>query len=160
MRSRLPFGSLFYDKQSSLDTSGMFTLVSLFAGAFLAATILPFSSEVMLATALHSGEHQKWLLVLIATMGNTLGAVLNWWLGLYLLHWSDHKWFPFSSRQLNQASNWFQKYGIFSLLFTWVPVIGDPLTFAAGVLRVRFIIFLPLVFFGKGLRYILIGWIF
>ena len=138
----------------------MFTLFSLFTGAFLAATILPFSSEVMLATALHSGEHPKWLLVLIATTGNTLGAVVNWWLGLYLLHWSNRKWFPFTTHQLNKASKWFQKYGTISLLLAWVPVIGDPLTFAAGVLRVRFILFLPLVFLGKGLRYILIGWIF
>jgi membrane protein YqaA with SNARE-associated domain len=138
----------------------MVTLLSLFLGAFLAATILPFSSEIMLATALSSGEYEKWLLVLIATTGNTLGAVVNWWLGVYLLHWSDRRWFPFSPKQLNQASEWFRKYGTFSLLLAWVPVIGDPLTFAAGVLRVRFILFLPLVFLGKGLRYIFIGWIF
>ncbi|WP_085907629.1 YqaA family protein [Kiloniella majae] len=138
----------------------MFTLLSLFLGAFLAATILPFSSEIMLAAALNSGEYQTWLLVLIATTGNTLGAIVNWWLGIYLLHWSDRKWFPFSTKQLDQASECFRKYGTLSLLLAWVPVVGDPLTFAAGVLRVRFILFLPLVFIGKGLRYIFIGWIF
>ncbi|KLN60974.1 membrane protein [Kiloniella spongiae] len=138
----------------------MFTLLSLFLGAFLAATILPFSSEIMLAAALNSGEYPKWLLVLIATTGNTLGAIVNWWLGSYLLRWSDHRWFPFSVKQLDQASEWFRKYGTLSLLLTWIPVIGDPLTFAAGVLKVRFILFLPLVFLGKGLRYIFIGWLF
>ncbi len=138
----------------------MSTLLSLFLGAFLAATILPFSSEVMLATALNAHIHDKWLLVSIATLGNTMGAVVNWGFGRYLLHWSDRAWFPFSRQQLDNASRRFNKYGTWSLLFSWVPVIGDPLTFAAGVLNVRFVVFLPLVAVGKATRYILIAWAF
>jgi len=138
----------------------MSTLLSLFLGAFLAATILPFSSEVMLATALNAGHFDKWLLVGVATLGNTMGALVNWGIGRYLLHWADRGWFPFSQRQLGQASERFNRYGAWSLLFSWIPVIGDPLTFAAGVLKVRLALFLPLVAAGKCLRYIFIGWVF
>lgn len=138
----------------------MFTLLSLLLGAFLAATILPFSSEVMLATALKAGDFDKWLLVSVATFGNTMGAVVNWWIGRSLLHWQDRGWVPFSRQQLARASERFGKYGVWSLLFSWIPIIGDPLTFAAGVLKVRFALFLPLVAAGKGLRYIFIGSVF
>ena len=138
----------------------MSTLLSLFLGAFLAATILPFSSEVMLATALTAGQFDEWLLVSVAAFGNTMGALVNWGIGRYLLHWADRAWFPFSQRQLARASGWFNRYGAWSLLFSWVPVIGDPLTFAAGVLKVRFALFLPLVAVGKSLRYMFIGWAF
>jgi len=111
----------------------------------------------MLATALNAGDVDTWLLVAVATAGNTLGSVVNWGLGRYLLHWADRPWFPFSRAQLARASERFNKYGVWTLLFAWVPVIGDPLTFAAGVLQVRFALFLPLVAVGKGLRYVLIG---
>ncbi|MEQ9519603.1 MAG: YqaA family protein [Parvibaculum sp.] len=132
-------------------------MISLFFGAFLAATILPFSSEIMLFTALKAGEIDKWLLVGIAATGNTAGAVLNWWLGRFVLHWSDHRWFPFSPAQLQRATDRFAKYGIWSLLFSWVPVIGDPLTFASGALKVPFTAFLILVAIGKSARYIVFG---
>ncbi len=137
----------------------MLTLISLFFGAFLAATILPFSSEVMLTLALTSGEFDTWLLVSIAAVGNTLGALLNWYLGRFLMHWSNHRWFPFSQPQLIRAEHAFNRYGLWSLLFAWVPVVGDPLTFAAGALNVRLAVFLPLVAVGKSLRYVAIGWI-
>ena len=136
----------------------MSTLISLLLGAFLAATILPFSSEVMLAAALTSGQFDTWLLVMIAAFGNTMGAVVNWGIGRYLLHWSDRRWFPFSQRQLEIASERFNRFGVWSLLFAWMPIIGDPLTFAAGVLKVRFALFLPLVAIGKALRYVVIAW--
>ncbi len=136
----------------------MTTLLSLFFGAFLAATILPFSSEIMLIAALKSGEISIPALVFVATLGNVLGALVNWVLGGYLLHWRDKKWFPFSSAQIEKASNRFQKYGIWSLLFAWVPLIGDPLTFVAGALSVRLVPFLILVTIGKAARYVFIGW--
>lgn len=136
----------------------MSTLISLLLGAFFAATILPFSSEVMLAAALASDRFDTWLLVTVAAFGNTMGAVVNWGMGRYLLHWSDRKWFPFSQRQLENASERFNRFGIWSLLFAWIPIIGDPLTFAAGILKVRFLLFLPLVALGKTLRYVAIGW--
>lgn len=135
----------------------MITLISLFFGAFLAATILPFSSEIMLASALKAGEVDPWLLIVVAAVGNTLGAVVNWGIGRYLLHWADRRWFPFSREQLARASERFNKYGVWTLLLAWMPIIGDPLTFAAGVLKVPFSLFLPLVAIGKTLRYVLIG---
>ncbi len=136
----------------------MTTLLSLFFGAFLAATILPFSSEIMLVAALKAGEVSTSALVFIATLGNVLGALVNWFLGGYLLHWRDKKYFPFSQNQLDKASNRFEKYGQWSLLLAWVPIIGDPLTFVAGILSVRLAPFLLLVTIGKAARYIFIGW--
>jgi membrane protein YqaA with SNARE-associated domain len=91
-----------------------------------------------------------------ATLGNVVGALLNWWLGLACLRWQDKKWFPFKPEKLIRAQQWFQRFGLYSLLLAWVPVIGDPLTFVAGVMRVRFLPFIILVALGKGLRYALV----
>ncbi len=136
----------------------MTTLVSLFFGAFLAATILPFSSELMLVAALKAGEISPLLLVSVATAGNVLGALVNWGLGRYLIHFAGHRYFPFSQKQIDTASTRFNRYGVWSLLLAWVPVIGDPLTFIAGALSVRLVPFLILVTLGKAARYGFIGW--
>ena len=136
----------------------MTTLFSLFIGSFLAATILPFSSEVMLVAALKAGEISTMALVSIATFGNVMGALVNWGLGGYMLHWVGKKYFPFSQNQIDKASTRFNKYGIWSLLLAWVPIIGDPLTFIAGALSVRLLPFLILVTIGKAARYAFIGW--
>lgn len=137
----------------------MMTLASLLAGCFLAATILPFSSEIMLAAALQSGGFPAWVPITVATLGNTLGAVVNWGLGRYVLHWQDRRWFPVSPQQLDRASDRFARFGLWSLLLSWVPLVGDPLTMAAGVLQIRLAVFLPLVAVGKALRYAAIGWV-
>jgi len=125
----------------------------LFGSAFLAATILPFYSEVVLFALLREGGDPL-LLVLIATLGNTLGAVVNWVLGLYLLHFRDRRWFYFSQSQIDRAQRWFQRYGFWSLLLAWMPIGGDALTLIAGIMKVRLWIFLLLVATGKALRYI------
>ncbi len=125
----------------------------LFLTAFLAATLLPLSSEAVLVALGNAEGFDMTLLFVLATLGNTLGAVVNWALGRFCLHWAGRKWFPFSQEQLTRAGERFGKYGIWSLLFAWVPLIGDPLTFAAGVLRVPFLPFLVLVGLGKGARY-------
>ena len=138
----------------------MSTLVGLFLGAFLAATILPFSSEIMLVAALQAGEAPVWLLVSVAAAGNILGAVVNWWLGGALLYWQDRRWFPFSPKAIERASEQFRRYGQWSLLFAFVPFIGDPLTLVAGLLRMKFWPFLVLVSIGKTARYVFIGWAF
>ncbi len=138
----------------------MTTLTALALAAFLAATILPFSSEALLAAALAAGNTDPRLLIAVAAVANTAGAVVNWWLGRYLLHWQDRRWFPFTSDQLSRASDRFNRYGTWSLLFSWVPLIGDPLTFAAGALRVPFPLFLPLVAIGKTARYAVLGLLF
>lgn len=131
--------------------------LSLFLVSFAAATLLPAYSEVVFVGLLTAG-YEPWLLWAWATAGNTLGAVVNWALGRYLLHFRDRRWFPFRTGTLDRAQNWFQRYGVWSLLLSWAPVGGDALTFVAGVMRVRFDVFVLLTAAGKGARYaILLG---
>lgn len=124
----------------------------LFLSAFGAATLLPLSSEVTLV-ALLSQPHSALLLWLVATSGNTLGSVVNWVCGKYFVHFKSRSWFPFSASALLRSQNWFQRYGVWTLLFAWLPVVGDGLTFVAGVMRVRFVWFFLLTAFGKAVRY-------
>ena len=131
----------------------MAALVALFASAFLAATILPFSSEAVLAALTVTDGADVALLWAVATAGNTLGAVVNWGLGRFCLHWSDRRWFPVKPPQLERARRWFGRYGTWTLLLAWLPIVGDPLTVAAGLLRVRPGVFVTLVAIGKGGRY-------
>ena len=98
-------------------------------------------------------------LVAVATLGNTLGAVVNWALGRYLLHFQDRRWFYFSRGQIERAQRWFQRYGFWSLLLAWAPVGGDALTLIAGIMKVRIGLFLLLVGTGKALRYISVAWV-
>lgn len=127
----------------------------LFGSAFLAATFVPFYSEVILFALLREGG-DPYALVMIATLGNTLGAVVNWFMGLYLLHFQDRRWFYFSKKQIEKAQRWYQNYGFWSLLLAWMPVGGDALTLIAGIMKVRLWLFLTLVGSGKALRYIFI----
>ncbi|MDX1519944.1 MAG: YqaA family protein [Gammaproteobacteria bacterium] len=131
----------------------MTSYLLLFASAFLAATILPFYSEVVLFSLLRSGGDAA-TLVIVATLGNTLGAVVNWIMGRYLLHFQDRRWFYFSEKQIEKAQRWFQRYGFWSLLLAWMPIGGDALTLIAGIMKVRLWLFLLLVGSGKALRYI------
>lgn len=124
----------------------------LFATAFGAATLLPFYSEVLLVAQLQRGLDPT-LLWLFATAGNTLGAVVNWLIGWHLTHYVGRRWFPVRQSDLDRAQRWFQRYGTWTLLFSWAPVGGDALTVVAGVMKVRLWIFLILVTLGKGARY-------
>ncbi|NQU57338.1 MAG: DedA family protein [Rhodospirillales bacterium] len=137
----------------------MESLTGVFISAFLAATILPFSSEIVLTAFYAGGGGDMLSLWLVASAGNVLGALVNWWLGRYLLHWQDRKWFPFKPNQLGRAEHWFGRFGVWSLLLAWVPVIGDPLTFIAGLLRVNVWVFLVLVTIGKAGRYAAVLWL-
>lgn len=128
----------------------------IFGSAFLAATVVPFYSEVIVAAELIRQPHNWFLIWLVASMGNTLGAAVNWGLGRYLLHFQGRKWFPFKPDQLTRSQKWFQKYGVWSLLLAWAPIGGDALTFIAGVMRVRFPVFFILTFIGKGARYLFV----
>lgn len=142
--------------RSCRDWDLMESYIGLFLSAFLAATVVPFSSEVVLGTMHVSGEFHTWWLLAAASTGNTLGSAVNWCLGRYCLRWQDRRWFPISRDKLAEASRRFNRYGTWSLLLAWVPLIGDPLTFAAGVLRVPFPIFLVLVAISKTGRYLVI----
>lgn len=132
--------------------------LTLFFTALIAATLFPLSSEALLVTLLHQ-QYSPLLLWLVATCGNTLGSCINWYLGKECLRWQDKKWFPFKPGQLVRAQRQFQRYGLVSLLFAWVPVIGDPLTFFAGVMRISFWKFLLFVALGKSLRYAIVVFI-
>ena len=129
--------------------------IVLFFSSLLAATILPFYSEVILV-GLVSENRSSILLVTIATIGNTAGAVINWVLGKYMSGFQDRKWFPFKADGLGKARFYFSRYGVWTLLFSWLPIGGDALTFIAGILRVHFLVFLSLVGIGKLARYIVV----
>lgn len=130
---------------------------SLFASAFLSATLLPGSSEAALIALLVAGKGDPAALVVVATIGNVLGSVVNWLLGRFFAHFRDRRWFPVSKRSYDRATVWYGRYGIWSLLFAWLPVVGDPLTLAAGALRTHFRWFLLLVTIGKAGRYLFIA---
>jgi len=130
--------------------------LSLFIISFLASTILPFSSELTLAGLIATSNYDNLLLLIVASFGNVLGSVVNWSLGFYSRNLTTKKWFPFKETQIERSSAWFRKFGKWSLLFAWLPIIGDPLTLVAGLLRVRFLEFLILVSIGKVSRYFLI----
>ena len=130
--------------------------LTLFLLSFLAATILPFSSELTLVGLIASSNYDNLLLLIFASFGNVLGSVVNWVLGFYSRNFTTKKWFPFKETQIERSSVWFRKFGKWSLLFAWFPIIGDPLTLVAGLLKVRFIDFIILVAIGKVSRYLIV----
>lgn len=137
--------------------------LGLFLSALGAATLLPLQSESVLVALLLSGTYVPWMLVAIASAGNVLGALLNWLLGRYLEHFRHKAWFPVSEARLQQAQRGYARYGRWSLLLSWMPVIGDPLTLVAGVMRERVWIFLLIVSLAKTARYavlaaLTLGW--
>ena len=130
--------------------------LSLFIISFLAATILPLSSELTLAGIISTSNYDNLFLLIVASLGNILGSVVNWALGFYSRNLTTKKWFPFKEIQIERSSQWFKKFGKWLLLFAWVPIVGDPLTLVSGLLRVRFIDFIILVSIGKVSRYLIV----
>jgi membrane protein YqaA with SNARE-associated domain len=128
----------------------------LFAAAFLAATLLPAQSEALVAGLLLA-DYTPWLVLAVASVGNVLGSVLNWLLGRGIERFRDRRWFPANASALAKAEGWYRRHGKWSLLLAWVPIIGDPLTVIAGVLREPFPVFLLLVTIGKVGRYLVIA---
>ena len=137
----------------------LFSYSQLFLFSFLAATILPFSSEIILSTMYLSEAFKTLNLLLIASLGNITGSIVNWYLGTKISSYQEKKWFPVSAEQLKKSEYYFQKYGLWSLLLAWVPIIGDPLTMLAGVLKVKFRVFLFLVSISKISRYVFVLYI-
>jgi len=125
--------------------------------AFLAATILPLSSEALMVGLIQSNPNWIWGLVLVASIGNILGSVVNWILGRWLIKYKDRKWFPVGEKALEKAEYRFKKWGWPSLLCAWLPIIGDPLTLIAGSLHYPFQKFLILVTISKTGRYVTIA---
>ncbi len=126
----------------------------LFLSAFAAATVLPLQSEAVLLALLAKGHHSAIALLFFASLGNILGACVNWYLGLKIEHYKDKKWFPLSAQQMTRAQLSYQKYGYWTLLLSWVPIIGDPITLIAGLLKENFTRFLLLVSQAKVGRYL------
>lgn len=144
----------------------MFELASyfgLFLAAFGAATLLPMQSEAVLVGMLLSNQYVASALLAVATFGNVLGSALNWILGRSIERFRYKRWFPVSESKLEKAQQSYLRYGRWSLLLSWVPIIGDPLTGVAGVMREPFWSFLLIVTMAKGVRYLLLtavtlGW--
>ncbi|MER9242671.1 YqaA family protein [Mesorhizobium sp. M0633] len=126
----------------------------LFLTAFGAATILPMQSEAALAGLLLTGSHAPALLIAFAGAGNVLGSIGNWWLGRGIDRFRNRKWFPVKPSALTRATRWYQRYGRWSLLLSWLPLVGDPLTVVAGALREPFWSFLAIVTIAKVGRYL------
>ena len=133
-------------------------LAALFAAAFGAATILPFQSEIVLAGLVFRDMAPIWLIVAVASVGNTLGSVLNYLLGLGVERFRHSRWFPVTERQLERAQDWYGRWGVWSLLLSWAP-FADALTVAAGVMRTPFPLFLALVAVAKTGRYVALAWV-
>lgn len=136
----------------------------LFATAFLAATALPLQSEALLLGLLLGEHFSWWSLIIVASAGNTLGSATNWVLGRFLNGLQDRPWFPAKREAIARAEAWYRRYGRWSLLLSWVPLIGDPLTIAAGALREPFPVFIALVAVAKTGRYsavaaVAVGWL-
>ena len=130
------------------------TLSGLFVAAFVAATLLPAQSEAVLVAALLEGTWSPAVLVGVATFGNVLGSLVNWGLGRGIERFGGRRWFPVSPAALERAGTWYRRWGKWSLLGSWLPIVGDPLTVVAGVLREPLPVFLLLVTLGKGGRYL------
>jgi membrane protein YqaA with SNARE-associated domain len=135
----------------------MLELSGLFWAAFLSATILPGSSEAALLALMTLGSWGTWTLIGVATVGNTLGSVVNWLVGLYVERWRNHPRFPVKPAEFERYQTWYQRWGVWSLLLAWVPVIGDPLTVMAGVMRTPLWVFIGVTGIGKLARYIVMA---
>ena len=140
-------------------TADLAAYFGLFGAAFLAATILPAQSEAVLAMMILAERYPLAILIGIASLGNVLGSVVNWALGRGIEHYRDRRWFPVSPAQLEKAEGWYRRYGKWSLLASWVPIVGDPLTVVAGVLRVPLPTFVALVTIAKAGRYLVLAWL-
>lgn len=129
----------------------------LFVVSFLAATLLPGGSEIALTAALTTTEKSVVLLIAFATIGNVLGSLVNWVLGRYFNHLQDRSWYPIKPNQMVRAEQWYRKYGRWSLLLSWAPIIGDPLTLISGVFREPLLSFVILVTIAKLTRYLVVS---
>jgi membrane protein YqaA with SNARE-associated domain len=136
----------------------MIALAGLFGAAFAAATLIPAQSEAVLVALIIAAGHPVWLLLLVATTGNVLGSGVNWAMGRFLIRFADRRWFPVSPARMQSAARWYARWGFWSLLAAWVPVIGDPLTLVAGVMREPLWRFVLVVTLAKGGRYLVLAW--
>jgi membrane protein YqaA with SNARE-associated domain len=131
--------------------------LTLFFVAFGAATLLPGGSEALYLYDLQAG-FTPWAVWSVATAGNTLGSVVNYYLGSEGEAFLERRGYA-DAEKIASAKRKFDRYGGWALMLSWMPVIGDPLTFVAGALRYRFARFLMIVAAAKGIRYAVIGFL-
>ena len=139
-----------------MEMFASFGLTGMFASAFLAATILPLGSEAVLIWLLLKDANPL-AVIAVATLGNVLGALVNYWMGRGGARWLSRRFSGISQFELDTALGRFRAWGTVGLLLAWMPFIGDPLTVAAGVLRVNLMLFLSLVTIGKLGRYLVVA---
>lgn len=139
-----------------MDAIDLSALVGLFAAAFLAATLVPAQSEAVLAAMVVAQVAPTAVLIAVASVGNIAGSCVNWWLGVQIERFRGRTWFPVSERSLQKAQSVYSRWGWPSLVLSWVPVIGDPLTLVAGVMREPFWRFLLIVAVAKTTRYLML----
>ncbi|MDS7595675.1 YqaA family protein [Agrobacterium tumefaciens] len=137
--------------------TGLAVYAGLFLTAFIAATIMPMQSEAALAGLIVLKSHPVWLLVAVASIGNVAGSFVNWLLGRGIERFRDRRWFPVKPEALERAQSWYRRYGKWSLLLSWMPLIGDPLTVAAGIMKEPLPVFLLLVTLAKVGRYVILA---
>ncbi len=138
-------------------TETVAALGGLFLAAFGAATVLPFQSEVVFVALQLRETAGVGMLVVVASLGNVLGAVVNYALGRGAERFRGARWFPASARQLERAQGWWRRWGVWTLLLSWAP-LGDAFTVIAGVMRTRLWVFLALVGLAKTGRYAILAW--
>jgi membrane protein YqaA with SNARE-associated domain len=131
--------------------------LGLFLVAFGAATLLPLQSEAVMVGMMLSEQYVTWLLLVTATAGNVAGSFVNWLMGRSIVRFRDRRWFPVNEKQLDKAQDLYGRYGRWALLLSWVPVIGDPITLIAGVMRESFWTFAVIVTAAKFSRYLILA---
>ena len=136
----------------------MASYISLFISAFLAATLLPAQSEALLVGTIIYSPEQVLQLIAIASVGNILGSLTNWAIGRFLNHRYASR-IDVQSKTVQRAVSLYKRWGWVSLLASWVPIIGDPLTFVSGVMKEPLWRFIVIVSFAKTLRYVVLGYI-
>lgn len=128
-------------------------LAGLFGAAFLAATLFPFNSEVLFIGLQIGDVSPVWLLIAVASVGNTLGTYVNYWVGMRLEDAGAHRWMRLSQEQFDRAHRWWERWGFWSLLLCWLPIL-DLTTVIAGAMRMPLLPFTLMVGFAKTLRYV------
>ncbi|MGB3317239.1 MAG: YqaA family protein [Albidovulum sp.] len=134
------------------------SLLGLFTAAFGAATLLPLQSEIVFVAVQADGRVGLPLIIAVASIGNTLGAVVNYVLGRWVCQFRDRRWFPVRPAQLAHAQDWYARYGVWTLLLSWAP-LGDGFTVVAGMMRTPLWLFLGLVALAKTGRYVALAMI-
>lgn len=142
-----------------LSLPSSFDLPALFFLSFLAATLLPLGSEWFLVVLLQKAEYAPIVPVLVAGIGNSLGGYTNYLIGRLGSSFLVTKVLRLGDKEILRATKLYEKWGSWSLLFSWLPIIGDPLCLIAGVLKMHQALFALLVVTGKLFRYALIAYI-